>query len=96
MALTANEGRIRNDPQINAAITNAKAFLKVAKKHGSFDRFIWLYVDNTPIVGYWKSIENVPATTLTSNQISKGHEKNRLKILGVQQLFTRLYKPQAW
>ncbi len=80
--LMANEGIIRNRLKINAAVTNAKAFLAVAEKHGSFDQFIWSYVDDTPIIGHWKSIEDAPATTPISDQISKDLKKMGFKFVG--------------
>lgn len=80
--LMTNEGIIRNRLKINAAVTNAKAFLEVAKKHGSFDQFIWSYVDGTPIVGHWKSNEDVPATTPLSDKISKDLKKLGFKFVG--------------
>ena len=62
--LMKNAGIIRNRLKINAAVTNAKLFLEVAEKHGSFSNFIWAYVDNTPIIGNRKCMEDVPTTTL--------------------------------
>ena len=53
--LMANEGIVRNRLKINAAITNAKLFLDVAREFGSFDAFIWGYVDGEPIVNRWKT-----------------------------------------
>ena len=80
--LMTNEGIIRNRLKLNAAITNAKAFLKVAEQHGSFDRFLWRYVDDTPIIGHWKRVEDVPATTPLSDQISKDLKKMGFKFVG--------------
>jgi len=61
--LMANEGIIRNRLKINAAITNAKLFLEIVEKHGSFDKFIWGYVDYKPVVGHWEKVEDLLATT---------------------------------
>jgi len=80
--LMANEGIIRNRLKINAAIINAKLFLDVQKQYGSFDKFIWQYVDNTPIVGHFKTIEDIPATTPISDQISKDLKKMGFKFVG--------------
>lgn len=81
-ALMMNEGIIRNRLKINAAITNARAFLELVKKHGSFDRFIWSYVDHTPIIGHWERIEDVPANTPISDQISKDLKKMGFRFVG--------------
>ena len=80
--LMGNEGIIRNRLKIHAAITNAKVFLEVAEKHGSFDRFLWSYVDHTPIVGHWENVVDVPATTPLSDQISKDLKKLGFKFVG--------------
>ena len=80
--LLANEGIIRNRLKINAAVTNAKAFLQVQEKYGSFDKFIWEYVDYTPIRNHWKKMEEIPATTPLSDQISKDLKKMGFKFVG--------------
>jgi len=80
--LMANEGIIRNRLKINAAIVNAKLFLEVQKQHGSFDKFLWQYVDNKPIVGHFEKIEDVPATTPISDKISKDLKKMGFKFVG--------------
>ena len=69
--LLANEAIIRNRLKVNAAVTNAKAFLKVQEKYGSFDQFIWEYVDHTPIRNHWKNVDELPAATPLSDQISR-------------------------
>jgi len=80
--LMANEGIIRNRLKINSAITNAKLFLEMVKKHGSFDKFIWGYVDYTPIIGHREKPEDVPATTPLSDIISKDLKKMGFKFVG--------------
>jgi len=80
--LMANTGIIRNRLKINAAITNAKLFLEVQKQHGSFDKFIWAYVNNTPVVGHWGRMEDMPATTPLSDRISRDLKKMGFKFIG--------------
>ena len=80
--LLANEGIIRNRLKINAAIVNAKLFLEITEKYGSFDKFIWEHVDFKPIVGHWKSIEDMPTTTDVSDKISKDLKKMGFKFVG--------------
>jgi DNA-3-methyladenine glycosylase I len=80
--LMANEGIIRNRLKINAAITNAKLFLEMVEKHGSFDKFIWNYVDGKPITGHLEKIEDVPASTPLSDKISKDLKKLGFKFVG--------------
>ncbi|MCL2367284.1 MAG: DNA-3-methyladenine glycosylase I [Oscillospiraceae bacterium] len=81
-ALMQDEGIIRNRLKINAAIINAKLFLEVQKQYGSFDKFLWQYVDNTPIVGHFKQIEDIPATTPVSDKLSKDLKKMGFKFVG--------------
>lgn len=81
-ALMANPGLIRNRLKINAAITNAKLFQKIAQEHGSFDKFIWRYVDYKPIVGHWKTFADMPITTEISDRISKDLKKMGFKFVG--------------
>jgi len=80
--LMANEGIIRNRLKIGAAVTNAKLFLEVARKHGSFDAFIWDYVDHKPVVGHWEKLEDMPITTPISDEISKDLKKMGFKFVG--------------
>ena len=80
--LMANEGIVRNRLKINAAITNAKLFLDVAREFGGFDAFIWKYVDGAPIVNRWRTEEDIPATTPLSDRISKDLKKRGFKFVG--------------
>lgn len=80
--LMANEKIIRNRLKISAAINNAQVFLEMTAKHGSFDKIVWEYVDYTPIVGHWKKIEDLPATTPLSDKISKDLKKMGFKFIG--------------
>lgn len=81
-ALMGNEGIIRNRLKILSAINNAKVFLEIKEKHGSFDKLLWSYVNDTPIVGRWDKMEDLPATTPLSDQISKDFKKMGFKFVG--------------
>ena len=80
--LMSNAGIIRNRLKINSAVVNAKLFLEIIEKHGSFDKFIWAYVDNKPVVGNWESFEEMPLTTPISDRISKDLKKMGFKFVG--------------
>lgn len=80
--LLANGKLIRNRLKINAAVNNAKAFLKVVEEYESFDKFIWSYVDYTPIINQWKKISDMPASTPLSDKISKDLKKMGFKFVG--------------
>ncbi len=80
--LMANEKIIRNRLKITAAINNAKVFLEIAEKNGSFDKFIWKYVDYTPITGHQEKHEGWLSTTPLSDKISKDLKKMGFKFVG--------------
>ncbi len=80
--LMTNEKIIRNRLKILAAIQNARVFLDIVKRHGSFDVMLWKYVDYTPIVEHRKKLEDIPATTPLSDRISKDFKKMGFKFVG--------------
>lgn len=80
--LMANPGIVRNRLKINAAIVNARLFLEIQKQYGSFDKFIWQYVDFTPIKNHWETIYELPASTPLSDKISKDLQKLGFKFVG--------------
>lgn len=80
--LVQNEGIVRHRKKIESVVNNAKAFLKVQETYGSFDTFIWKYVNNTPIKNHYQSIHEVPANTPLSDQISKDLKKIGFKFVG--------------
>src|ERR1700721_3143361 len=62
-ALLRNAGIIRNRLKISSAVKNAKAFLEVQKEFGSFDAYIWQFVDGKPVINRWRPNQNFPAPT---------------------------------
>lgn len=62
---------IRNKLKINSAVNNARRFLEIQRKFGSFDKFIWSFVGNKPIQNHWQSVSQIPAKTDASERISK-------------------------
>ncbi|MFN6962723.1 MAG: DNA-3-methyladenine glycosylase I [Pyrinomonadaceae bacterium] len=69
--LLQNEGIVRNRLKVASAIANAKAFLKVQDEFGSFDSYIWRFVDGRPLVNRVRSSADIPAATPVSDAISK-------------------------
>ncbi|WP_455371744.1 DNA-3-methyladenine glycosylase I, partial [Petrachloros mirabilis] len=61
--LLKDPGIIRNRLKIDAAVTNALAFLKVQKEFGSFDRYVWQFVGGKPLINRWPKLSDVPATS---------------------------------
>jgi DNA-3-methyladenine glycosylase I len=80
--LLTNPDIIRNRLKINAAVTNARAFLQVQKEFGSFDRYIWQYVNGTPIRNSWRAMADIPASTTASVAMSKDLRTRGFKFVG--------------
>jgi DNA-3-methyladenine glycosylase I len=80
--LLANAGIIRSRLKIGAAITNARAFLKVADQFGSFDRYIWQFVDGRTIQNSWERMTDIPSRTPESDAMSKALQKRGFKFVG--------------
>ncbi len=80
--LLGNSEIIRNKLKINAAITNAKALLQVQEQFGSFDHYIWQFVNNIPIQNSWKKMADIPAGTPESEAMSKDLQKRGFKFVG--------------
>ena len=80
--LLANGGIIRNKLKIAAAIQNAKSFLEVQKEFGTFDKYIWQFVNNKTIKGKFMSLKNVPPRTKESDAMSKDLKKRGFKFAG--------------
>jgi len=80
--LMANSGIIRNRLKINSVIINAGLFLDIQKQHGSFNKFIWAYVDNKPITNRVEKPEDWVATSPISDKISKDLKKLGFKFVG--------------
>lgn len=76
-----NEGIIRNRLKVNAARTNAQAFLKLVEEQ-SFSDYLWGFVDNQPIINQWDSLSEVPASTDISIALSKDLQKRGFKFVG--------------
>lgn len=80
--LLQNPGIIRNKLKINSTVINAQRFLEIQDKFGSFDAFIWNFVDGKPIVNTWKTLAEVPAETKLSTSMSKALKKEGFKFVG--------------
>ena len=80
--LLSNEGIIRNRLKIASAVQNAQNFLKVKDEFGSFDSYIWRFVDGAPVVNAWENIRQVPAKTEISDALSKDLRKRGFNFVG--------------
>ena len=80
--ILTDPGIIRNRQKIASAVTNAKAFLAVQKEFGSFDAYVWRFVDGHPIDGRRKAIGDIPAKTSVSDALSKDLKKRGFSFVG--------------
>ena len=64
-------GIIRNRQKVESAVNNARCFLTVAEEFGSFDAYVWRFVNGTPIVNAWKSLKELPPHTAESDAMSR-------------------------
>ncbi|KAA0215372.1 MAG: DNA-3-methyladenine glycosylase I [Leptolyngbya sp. PLA3] len=84
--LLLDPGIVRNRLKVESAVGNAKAFLKVQREFGSFDAYVWRFVDPTgerrPRVNAWKSMREVPAKTPESDAMSKDLKKRGFRFVG--------------
>jgi len=69
--LLSNPGIVRNQLKVRSAVTNAKAFLKVREERGSFDKYIWEFVDGKPVVSRFAKESQIPAKTKSAEAMSK-------------------------
>ena len=81
-ALLKDAGIIRNRMKIAAAIGNARAFLKVQEEFGTFDAYIWRFVDGRPKQNAWKTLKEIPAKTAESDALSKDLKKRGFGFVG--------------
>jgi DNA-3-methyladenine glycosylase I len=81
-ALLTNEGIVRNRLKIAAAVGNAKAFLAVQKEFGSFDKYIWGFVDGKPVQNCRRASDTLPARTPQSDAMSKDLLRRGFKFVG--------------
>ncbi|MFV0305022.1 MAG: DNA-3-methyladenine glycosylase I [Moheibacter sp.] len=89
-SLLQDEGIIRNKLKVRATVTNAQAFMKIQEEFGSFTDYIWNFVNHNPVVGKWKSIKDVPATTELSDKLSKDLKKRGFKFVGSTVVYAHL------
>lgn len=82
LALQSNPEIIRNKLKIRSAVTNAQAVLAMQKQYGSFDAYIWSFVNGKTIKNAWQTMQEVPANTLESGLMSKSMKKTGFKFVG--------------
>lgn len=81
-SLLKDEGIIRNKMKIEAAISNAKAFIQIRKEFGTFDKYIWSFVNYKPIINKFTHLKELPAKTELSDKISEDLRKRGFRFVG--------------
>jgi DNA-3-methyladenine glycosylase I len=81
-ALLKDPGIIRNRLKIQAAVTNAQAFLAVQKEFGTFDRYVWQFVSGRPKVNAWKTVSHIPTMSAESDAMSKDLKRRGFRFVG--------------
>lgn len=81
-ALLADPGIVRNRLKIAAAVQNARAFLAVQREFGSFDRYVWGFVDNQPRRNAWTRLQEIPAKTAEAEALSRDLARRGFKFAG--------------
>ena len=81
-SLLQDKGIIRNKLKVNSVVTNAKIFLQVQEEFGSFDTYVWSFVDGKTIRNTWKDMSEVPSKTKISDKMSKDMKKRGFKFIG--------------
>lgn len=81
-SLLKDEGIVRNQLKIRSAVRNAKVFMEIVKEFGSFDKYLWSYVDFKPVKNSFRSLKQLPAKTELSDKISKDLKKRGMNFVG--------------
>ncbi len=80
--LLQNPAIVRNRLKVNAAITNARAYLAIVEEHGNFSDYIWQFIGGKPVINHWKNFKDIPVTTAESDSMSKDLKKRGFKFVG--------------
>ncbi len=80
--LLSNAGIVRNRLKIDAAIHNARGYLRIVQREGSFAPYLWKFVDGKPIQNAWTSMDQIPTSTKESDAMSKALKKDGFKFVG--------------
>ena len=81
-ALLGNPAIVRNRLKVGSAVANARAFLRVQEEHGSFDRYVWRFVEGRPRQNRWRGMAEVPAETPESRTLSRDLKRRGFRFVG--------------
>ncbi len=83
-------GIVRNRLKVFAAVNNAKRFLEVQREFGSFDAYIWRFVNGKPVINRWKTLKQIPATSKESDALSKDLISRGFKFVGSTVMYAHM------
>jgi len=89
-SLLADPGIVRNRKKVESAVANAKAFLAVRKEFGTFDRYLWGFVNGRPVRNRWKSLSEIPATSELAERVSADLKKRGFRFVGPTIIYAHL------
>lgn len=89
-SLLLDAGIIRNKLKVRGTVTNARLFMEVQKEFGSFSKYIWSFVDHTPIQNKVDDYKKAPATTDISDALSKDLKKRGFKFVGSTVMYAHM------
>lgn len=81
-ALLQNPGIVRNRQKVRSAVKNARAYLDIRAKEGSFANFLWAFVDGMPVQNKWRAMDDLPAETAVSHAMSKALKSRGFSFAG--------------
>jgi DNA-3-methyladenine glycosylase I len=87
-ALLSNEAIIRNKLKIFSARKNAKVFIDIQNEFGSFDRYLWRFVDGKPIINQWQTLKEMPCRSVVSDDLSKDLKKRGMTFVGTKIIYS--------
>ncbi len=88
--LVSDPAIIRNRKKIEATINNAKRFIEVQEEFTTFDKYIWSFVDDKPIINHWEQMNQVPVTTKESDELSTDLKKRGFKFVGSTTIYAHM------
>ena len=88
--LLADPGIVRNRLKVESSIGNARAFLAVQQEFGSFDRYLWGFVDGKPVVNRWTRLSQIPPSTPLSDRVSEDLKQRGFRFVGTTIVYAHL------
>jgi DNA-3-methyladenine glycosylase I len=82
LQLLANPAIVRNRLKLSSTLTNARAFLEVQNEFGSFDSYLWRFVDGAPLQNAWRTLSELPASTPVSDLMSRDLKRRGFRFVG--------------